>query len=571
MIIRTAMAQINTTVGDLEANKKIILGSIDRARSTGAGILLFPELTITGYPPEDLLLHTGFLRDNLRVLKEVAAYTTGSDTMVVVGFVDFPMEIYNAAAIIQNGEIKGVYRKMNLPNYSVFDERRYFTPGSRPLIIMSGSLKIGVNICEDIWVPAGPTNDQAIAGANLILNLSASPFTSTKNLTRMSLLQTRAMEYSCCMLYCNHVGGQDELVFDGRSTAIMPDGHRIVARSFEEDFLVIDIDTDQSTRYNLLEGKRKGYCKKAEVEEINVIIPQRKHQEFLPEETYRVSSEEDDLIDSLVLGLRDYTKKNGFKKVVLGLSGGMDSSLVAALAVRALGKENVIGVMMPSRITSDESKKDAVELAKNLGIETFEIPIESVFDSINGLMRPVFSDRTHDVTEENFQARIRGIILMGLSNKFGWLVLVTGNKSEMATGYATLYGDMAGGLAILKDLYKTQIYRIAKRINEQAGTEIIPRNVFLKAPTAELREGQKDQDSLPPYEILDGILRLYIEESFSLDEIVSKGFDRETVEYVLRLLQRSEYKRKQGAPGIKVSKRAFGKDWRMPITNKYRD
>jgi NAD+ synthase (glutamine-hydrolysing) len=491
--------------------------------------------------------------------------------MVVVGFVDFSLEIYNAAAIIQNGEIKGVYRKMNLPNYSVFDERRYFTPGSRPLIIMSGSLKIGVNICEDIWVPAGPTNDQAIAGANLILNLSASPFTSTKNLTRMSLLQTRAMEYSCCMLYCNHVGGQDELVFDGRSTAIMPDGHRIVARSFEEDFLVIDIDTDQSTRYNLLEGKRKGYCKKAEVEEINVIIPQRKHQEFLPEETYRVSSEEDDLIDSLVLGLRDYTKKNGFKKVVLGLSGGMDSSLVAALAVKALGKENVIGVMMPSRITSDESKKDAVELAKNLGIETFEIPIESVFDSINGLMRPVFSDRTHDVTEENFQARIRGIILMGLSNKFGWLVLATGNKSEMATGYATLYGDMAGGLAILKDLYKTQIYRIAKRINEQTGTEIIPRNVFLKAPTAELREGQKDQDSLPPYEILDGILRLYIEESFSLDEIVSKGFDRETVEYVLRLLQRSEYKRKQGAPGIKVSKRAFGKDWRMPITNKYRD
>jgi len=571
VIIRTAMAQINTTVGDLEGNKKIILGSIDSARSAGAGILLFPELTITGYPPEDLLLHTGFLRDNIRVLKEVEAYTTGSDTMVVVGFVDFSLEIYNAAAIIQNGEIKGVYRKMNLPNYSVFDERRYFTPGSRPLIIMSGSLKIGVNICEDIWVPAGPTNDQAIAGANLILNLSASPFTSTKNLTRMSLLQTRAMEYSCCMLYCNHVGGQDELVFDGRSTAIMPDGHRIVARSFEEDFLVIDIDTDQSTRYNLLEGKRKGYCKKAEVEEINVIIPQRKHQEFLPEETYRVSSEEDDLIDSLVLGLRDYTKKNGFKKVVLGLSGGMDSSLVAALAVRALGKENVIGVMMPSRITSDESKKDAVELAKNLGIETFEIPIESVFDSINGLMRPVFSDRTHDVTEENFQARIRGIILMGLSNKFGWLVLVTGNKSEMATGYATLYGDMAGGLAILKDLYKTQIYRIAKRINEQAGTEIIPRNVFLKAPTAELREGQKDQDSLPPYEILDGILRLYIEESFSLDEIVSKGFDRETVEYVLRLLQRSEYKRKQGAPGIKVSKRAFGKDWRMPITNKYRD
>ncbi len=571
MIIRTAMAQINTTVGDLEGNKKIILGSIDSARSAGAGILLFPELTITGYPPEDLLLHTGFLRDNIRVLKEVEAYTTGSDTMVVVGFVDFSLEIYNAAAIIQNGEIKGVYRKMNLPNYSVFDERRYFTPGSRPLIIMSGSLKIGVNICEDIWVPAGPTNDQAIAGANLILNLSASPFTSTKNLTRMSLLQTRAMEYSCCMLYCNHVGGQDELVFDGRSTAIMPDGHRIVARSFEEDFLVIDIDTDQSTRYNLLEGKRKGYCKKAEVEEINVIIPQRKHQEFLPEETYRVSSEEDDLIDSLVLGLRDYTKKNGFKKVVLGLSGGMDSSLVAALAVKALGKENVIGVMMPSRITSDESKKDAVELAKNLGIETFEIPIESVFDSINGLMRPVFSDRTHDVTEENFQARIRGIILMGLSNKFGWLVLATGNKSEMATGYATLYGDMAGGLAILKDLYKTQIYRIAKRINEQTGTEIIPRNVFLKAPTAELREGQKDQDSLPPYEILDGILRLYIEESFSLDEIVSKGFDRETVEYVLRLLQRSEYKRKQGAPGIKVSKRAFGKDWRMPITNKYRD
>jgi NAD+ synthase (glutamine-hydrolysing) len=569
MIIRLAIAQINTTVGDLRGNKKRIEDCIDRASNSEAGILLFPELTITGYPPEDLLLHTGFLNDNLSVLREITDYTRGKSTLTLVGFVDFSNEIYNAAALIQNGEIKGIYRKMNLPNYSVFDERRYFTPGSKPLIVESGGVKIGVNICEDLWVPAGPINEQTIAGANLILNLSASPFTSTKNNSRMSLLLTRAMEYSCAIVYCNLVGGQDELIFDGRSAVIMPDGQKIIGKAFKEDFMLLDIDTAQSTRYNLFEGKRREYTSKIELQRVFTNIGFRDIAEIEPANENRDVVEEDELIEAIELGIKDYINKNGFKKVVLGLSGGMDSALVAALAVRALGKENVKCVMMPSEITSAESKKDALELASNLGVELFDIPIAQAYDSMQEVMSDVFKGREPDVTEENFQARIRGMILMGLSNKFGWLVLTTGNKSEMATGYATLYGDMAGGLAPIKDLYKTQVYRIARRLNETEG-DIIPLNIFLKPPTAELREGQKDQDSLPPYDTLDEILRLYIEESFSLKEIIGKGFEKETVEYVLGLLQRNEYKRKQGAPGIKVSKKAFGKDWRMPLTSRYR-
>ena len=569
MIVRTALAQINTTVGDLDGNKRKIIEAIDRATALDSGIVLFPELTITGYPPEDLLLNTGFLRENFAVLKEIAAQTARSKAMIVLGFVDFVNEIYNAAAILQRGEIKSVYRKMSLPNYSVFDERRYFSPGAHPLLVRFGEAKIGINVCEDLWVPSGPINDQTIAGANLILNLSASPFTSQKHKTRSSLLLTRAMEYSSTIAYCNLVGAQDDLVFDGRSCVAMPDGRLVVGRAFEEDLLVLDIDTDISTRYNLFEGKRKVYSKNVSIEEVTVEPSYRETASELAVRRESELSKYDELIAALELGIGDYLKKNNFERIVLGLSGGMDSSLVAALAVRAIGKNNVKGVFMPSRITSNESRRDAMELAENLGIEILEVPIESIMDSTLKALKTTFKDAAEDVTEENLQARIRGNILMALSNKFGWLVLVTGNKSEMATGYSTLYGDMAGGLAVLKDLYKTQVYMIAERLNELEEKDVIPSNVFLKAPSAELKEGQKDQDTLPPYEILDEILRFHIEEGLSAEEIVLEGFDRSTVEHSLKLLRKNEYKRKQCAPGIKVSKRAFGKDWRMPITNHY--
>ncbi|AFK07840.1 NAD+ synthetase [Mesotoga prima MesG1.Ag.4.2] len=569
MIVRTALAQINTTVGDINGNKNKIIEAIDQATASDSEILLFPELTITGYPPEDLLLNTGFLRENLAALKEIANYTEGSKTMIVLGFVDFSNEIYNAAAVIHSGEIRAVYRKMSLPNYSVFDERRYFSPGSHPLLARYGEANIGINICEDLWVPSGPINEQAIGGANLILNLSASPFSGMKSKTRSALLLTRAMEYSSIIVYVNLVGGQDDLVFDGRSCVAMPDGRLLLGKAFEEDMILLDIDTDVSTRYNLFEGKRKDYSMQVSLEEVSITPSHRQSPSVNPDSSCQELCKYDELIAALEIGIRDYVKKNGFKKVVLGLSGGMDSSLVAALAVRAIGNDNVKGVMMPSRITSGESKRDALELVNNLQIEGLEIPIDDIMCTTLSTLEPVFTGTSEDITEENLQARIRGMILMALSNKFGWLVLITGNKSEMATGYATLYGDMAGGFAVLKDLYKTQVYRIAERINELAKRDMIPRNVFSKAPSAELREGQKDQDSLPPYEILDEILRLHIEEGQSAEEIVLEGFERDTVEHSLKLLRRSEYKRKQCPPGIKVSKRAFGKDWRMPITNHY--
>jgi len=571
MIVRTALAQINTTVGDLEGNKNKIIEAIDKAIAVDSGIVLFPELTVTGYPPEDLLLNTGFLRENLATLNEIACYTSRSEIMVVLGFVDFSNEIYNAAAVLNGGEIRAVYRKMSLPNYSVFDERRYFSPGKHPLLVRYGGTRIGINICEDLWVPSGPINDQAIAGANLILNLSASPFTAMKDRTRSSLFLTRAMEYSSTIVYCNLVGGQDDLVFDGRSCVAMPDGRISVGKAFEEDFMALDIDTDVSTRYNLFEGKRKDYSMQVSLEEVSIKPFHGQSPSVCPVMENEELDSRDELLAALELGIRDYLKKNGFEKVVLGLSGGMDSSLVAALAVRAIGRDNVKGVMMPSKITSEESKRDALELAENLGIEILDIEIDGIMRAVKKTLESSFLGTSEDVTEENLQARIRGMILMALSNKFGWFVLTTGNKSEMATGYSTLYGDMAGGLAVLKDLYKTQVYKIAERINELERKSVIPLNVFSKAPSAELREDQKDQDSLPPYEVLDQILRLHIEEGLSAEEIVLEGFDEGTVEHSLRLLRRNEYKRKQCPPGIKVSKRAFGKDWRMPITNHYRN
>lgn len=562
MRIRAALAQLNTTVGDTAGNKKKILIAIDKARSVGAGLLVFPELAVTGYPPKDLLFDRSFLRDNSAVLKDVIDYTADDGLLVILGFVDVSTEIYNAAAAIQSGELKGVYRKMELRSYPYFDERRYFSAGSHPLRLNLEWSGLEIAIGDELWNLLNVEDKQKSGKASLIVNLSARAFVAGRTQIETALLLANVEATSRTLLCCNLVGGQDGLVFQGGSAVVAPGG-LARGKSFEEDFIVLDMELEPTLKdCDTLEER--------ESQIINLYVPQRDIETTL-KETPPKTEIADEWIGAIELGLGDYLRKNGFEKVVLGLSGGMDSSLVAALAVRALGKENVKGVLLPSRITSSQSRNDALKLAENLGIETLEVSIESVFASLNATMKPIFAGEPFDVTEENFQSRIRGMILMGLSNKFGWFLLATGNKSETATGYSTLYGDMAGGLAVIGDLYKTQVYMVAERINQLECREVIPESVFLKAPTAELREGQKDQDWLPPYGVLDEILRLRIEEGYSLEKILASGFDRSTVEFVLALLRKNEYKRAQAAPVIKVSKRSLDKDWLMPMTNGYRD
>ncbi|HAA85386.1 MAG TPA: NAD+ synthase [Kosmotogaceae bacterium] len=569
MVLRVGLAQINTTVGDFEGNTRKICNFVSDAEEKETSVLVFPELTLTGYPPEDLLLKTSFVKKNLSALQKIVDFTRGKRVVIVVGFVDFDTEIYNSAAVIRDGEIYTVYRKMVLPNYSVFDERRYFSPGQKSVVLSSGRLRTGINICEDLWLPSGPMHEQAGAGASVILNLSASPFTVGKVETRHALLRTRAMEYSSIVAYCNLVGGQDELVFDGRSCIVTPTGEIFSAPAFEEHLFLMDVDPDVSTRYNLFEGKRKGYTMRSIVSEIPLEMMTRDRAE-LSGSPHIDSADDEDVFRALVLGLRDYAHKNHFEEAVLGVSGGIDSALCAAIAVEALGRENVVGVVLPSHVSSKESLEDASRLCENLGIRKMQISIKEPYDACLSVLKEHFSKASEDTTEENIQARLRAVIWMALSNKFGWLVLTAGNKSELATGYTTLYGDMAGGLSVLKDVYKTEVYSLSRYYNNTKGRNVIPEEILKKPPSAELKFGQIDQDSLPPYDTLDRILRYYIEEGFSLNEIVEKGFERETVADVLSLVKRSEYKRRQGPPGIKVNRRSFGRDWRMPLTNEYK-
>ncbi len=553
------MAQINPTVGALRRNAAKIVAYADRARTLGAEVVLFPELVVTGYPPEDLLLKPGFVRDNVKVVNELARKIRG--ITAIVGFVDGNGGIFNAAAIIHDGRIAGVCRKMHLPNYGVFDEKRYFTPGARPLNVKLGHITLGVEICEDIW-RSSPIKAQSEAGAELIVNINASPFHAGKTYIREELLSRRARENDVTIAYNNMVGGQDELVFDGQGMVVDPSG-KVVARAkaFEEDLLVVDLEF----------GGQKAIVKKSNAVETLTLEPlkrakpgviTRRRLKPLPEHSQEV-------LQALLLGTRDYVRKNGFKQVCIGLSGGIDSALVAAIAVRALGAKNVIGVFMPSMYTSPESRVDAALLAKNLGINLIELPINGLFDSYISSLKEVFANRAPNIAEENIQARIRGNLLMALSNKFGYLVLTTGNKSEMSVGYATLYGDMAGGFAVIKDLPKTLVYDAATRINESFPAPVIPERVFTKAPTAELKPGQIDQDSLPPYDMLDNILKAYVEDDLDVAEIEALGFDKKIVMKVTRLVDASEYKRRQAPPGIKITPRALGKDRRMPITNRY--
>ena len=576
--VRIGLGQIDVCVGDLEGNLKKILEYIEIAKNLGVDILCFPELAITGYPPEDLLLKPSFIQDNLEVLDKVRK--ASESITVVVGFVDRGEDIYNAAAIIHGKELIDIYHKRYLPNYGVFDENRYFQSGLYTPVYKLGNLRFGVNICEDIWYPGDPTGEQALLGdAQIIINLSSSPYYASKVGSRERMLSTRASDYSVIVAFCNLVGGQDELVFDGHSVVIGETGEVIArASGFREELLLADLNVNRVFRSRLHDPRRRKEkyalgleSKKAHVVKINQPKHKKNSRHLITSKVENFLDVEDEVFSALVLGTRDYVIKNGFKRVVVGLSGGIDSSLVAAIATEALGKENVVGVSMPSRYTSQVSITDSENLSRNLGIELLNISIEKAFDTYLEVVSQVFLGKKQDVTEENLQARIRGNLLMALSNKFGWLVLTTGNKSEMSVGYCTLYGDMAGGFNVIKDVPKTLVYRLAQFFNRSKGKEVIPRSVLQKPPSAELRPDQKDTDSLPPYDILDPILKAYVEDDLSVEEITARGFEENLVKRIIRMVDLNEYKRRQAPPGIKITARAFGKDRRFPITNLYKE
>jgi NAD+ synthase (glutamine-hydrolysing) len=584
---RIAMVQMNPTVGDLDGNVRRIIGWLREAKKAKPDLIAFPELAITGYPPEDLLLKPQFVADNRRALNEVVRACR--DCVAVVGYVGqghvselsaekapvLPAgrhELYNAAAIIAGQRLAMSYAKCHLPNYGVFDESRYFHPGHRlPLVTINGT-PVGVNICEDIWLPEGPTRGQAAAGAEVIVNINASPFHVGKSRSREEMLATRARDNRVIVTYTNTVGGQDELVFDGHSVVIDHTGEIIArAKGFEEDLLVVDLNVESVARARLGEGRQPRLSGKAGVPIDRLVLKEksRTQRTRLVPSLQGLANPLDEVYRALTVGVRDYVTKNGFKHVVIGLSGGIDSALTAVIAVDALGAENVLGVFMPSPYTSGESREDTNELARRLGIELMTLPITPAFKSYLQTLKKTFEGTKVDETEENLQARIRGNLLMAWSNKFGHLVLTTGNKSEMSVGYATLYGDMAGGFAVIKDVPKTMVYELSRRRNS-IGSAVIPKRILDRAPTAELRPDQKDEDSLPPYSILDPILKAYVEEDRSVEEMVGMGFDRKTVLRVVGMVDRSEYKRRQAPVGIKITHRGLGKDRRMPITNKYR-
>ncbi len=570
--LRLALAQINSTVGDLEGNVSRIILNVQRAAEAGADIVAFPEMAVTGYPPEDLLLKPQFIDDNLAALDEIR--NSVGDVVVIVGFVDRTSDIYNAAAVIYDRKVVHVYRKMYLPNYGVFDEMRYFQAGDECTVYQVGDAVVGVNICEDIWYPDGPARTQALAGAEVIININASPYHIGKAGFRERMLSTRAADSSVIIAYLNMTGGQDELVFDGHSLVFDESGDLVLrGKQFEEDLMLIDLNLDAVFMRRLHDPKRRQEVFALEGEAVSLVPVHDRVMERDVKFAYAPASpygELEEIYSALVLGTRDYVLKNEFGKVVIGLSGGIDSSLVATIAVDALGKERVEGLFMPSPYTSGESREDVLELVENLGIGLTEIAIEGIFESYLGALSGPFRDLPADTTEENIQARIRGNLLMALSNKFGWLVLTTGNKSEMSVGYATLYGDMAGGFAIIKDVPKTLVYRLSQWRNDREGRPLIPERVLWKEPSAELRPDQKDTDTLPPYEVLDPILKSYIEEDRGFEEIVKLGCDAECTRMVIDMIDRSEYKRRQAPPGIKITPRAFGRDRRFPITNKYR-
>ncbi|MXZ70197.1 MAG: NAD+ synthase [Acidobacteria bacterium] len=575
--LRVALCQANLTVGDLAGNMERLRGCIREARAQAADILVCPELAITGYPPEDLLLKPSFLRDAAAAVEELARDVSG--IVALVGMPDAGPATEggrrrltgNAAAVLADGRVAGVYRKHHLPNYAVFDEQRYFGPGNRALVLDIGGCRVAVTICEDIWEPGGPVDWATMAGgAEVVVNLSASPYHRDKGTERERLFAHRARQHRCFLAFCNTVGGQDELVFDGHSLVIGPDGG-VMARGpqFEEALLIVDLDPEHARSSRAGDARRRTADAAGPVDTLALPArdPHLPRPPVAPPSAWKALSDEAEIYHALTLGTADYVRKNHFPGAVLGLSGGIDSALALAVAVDALGPEAVTAVSMPSRYTADMNRDDAAELAARLGVRLMELPIEDLAGAYGGALAAPFAGTEPNVAEENLQARIRGNLLMALSNKFGWLVLTTGNKSEMSVGYATLYGDMAGGFAVLKDVLKTWVYRLAEWRNRDG--EVIPRRILDKPPTAELRENQRDSDSLPPYDVLDGILAAYVEEDRSPAEIEALGFERETVKRVVQLVDRAEYKRRQAPPGVRITTRAFGKDRRLPITNRY--
>ncbi len=568
--LRIALAQINPTVGDLDGNVDKICAAYDAADAAGCDIVAFPELAITGYPPEDLVLKPGFVADNLAALDKVAART--GRCAAVVGYVASDRDIYNAAAVCAGGEVRGTYRKRLLPNYAVFDEARYFTPGadSDPYeLYVIGGVKVGISICEDVWSPTGPLAEQAAGGAELNININGSPYHAGKNDTRERMLATRAADASCALAYVNQVCGQDELVFDGGSMVFDADGN-LVARAamFVEELLITDVVVEPVYRKRLLDPR--GRRTEQPMRLVTISDQPVTRGDAVDERIAPLPSADAELYNALVLGTRDYVRKNGFTDVVIALSGGIDSTIVACVAVEALGAEHVHGIAMPSRYSSGGSVTDAYDLAERLGIDIRTIPIEPAFSAYLDMLAPSFADRAADLTEENLQSRIRGTTLMAMSNKFGWMVLTTGNKSEMAVGYFTIYGDSVGGYAVIKDVLKTRVYDLCRHVNERAGRMVVNESVLTKPPSAELRPDQRDDQSLPPYEVLDPILQLYVEDDRTAGEIIELGHDEAVVRRITRLVDINEYKRRQCPPGVKVSTKAFGKDRRLPITNGYR-
>ena len=568
--LRIALAQINPTVGDLPGNVAKILAAYDQAEAFGCDIVAFPELSVTGYPPEDLVLKPGFVADNLAALEEVAAHT-GRCT-AVVGYVAADRDIYNAAAVCVGGAVVGTYRKRLLPNYAVFDEARYFTPGdqSDPYeLYVIGGVKVGISICEDVWSPTGPLAHQAAGGAELNININGSPYHAGKAHGRERMLATRAADASCALAYVNQVCGQDELVFDGGSMVFDAEG-MLVARAalLAEELLITDLTIEPVYRKRLLDPR--GRRTEEQIRLVHVSDEPVGALPLLPAQLTPLPDADAELYDALVLGTRDYVRKNGFTDVVIGLSGGIDSTIVACIAVDALGADHVHGISMPSRYSSDHSKSDAADLAEKLGIDFRTIAIEPAFAALLQMYEPEFEGKPADLTEENLQSRIRGLTLMALSNKHGWMVLTTGNKSEMAVGYFTIYGDSVGGYGVIKDVLKTRVYDLCRYVNRRDGRETINESVITKPPSAELRPDQRDDQSLPPYEVLDPILALYVEDDRTAAEIVDMGHDEAIVRRICRLVDINEYKRRQCPPGVKVSTKAFGKDRRLPITNGYR-
>jgi NAD+ synthase (glutamine-hydrolysing) len=563
---------MNATVGDIAGNAARIREMLGAAKAAGAQLVLFPELVLTGYPPEDLLLKEHFLADAWRALEEIAADATG--IVAVVGCAERAEDVYNVAAVLADGGVRAVYRKMRLPNYGVFDEVRYFQSGTRPGIVEVDGVKVGLTVCEDIWQPGPPEVDEALAGATLIVNLSASPYHAGKGREREQMVAQRARDNLAAVAFCALVGGQDELVFDGHSMVVDHEG-TIIARApqFAEHLVLATVDPAAAAAARLRDTRQRPSAREAagQVEMLGSFVTGRIPASDPP------AGEVADLLDAdaeiyaaLVLGTRDYVTKNGFRHVVLGLSGGIDSTLVLLIAVDALGPERVTCVTMPSPYSSRGTRDDAGALAANLGVELLELPIASAMAGYDDLLRDVFAEREPDITEENLQARIRGNLLMALSNKFGWLVLTTGNKSEMSVGYSTLYGDSAGGFAVIKDCPKLLVYRLVAERARREDPSPVPETIISRAPSAELRPDQRDEDSLPPYDVLDAILEGYVEDDLGREQLIARGLPAEDVDRVIRLVDLAEYKRRQNPPGIKITTKAFGRDRRVPITNRYR-